>query len=295
MSLKNIIFGIFAIACLIAIVYLGVSAYIAYSLTMPSATPITFDKAAIGRGADITFRSSDNLQLAGWYFPGTNDKAIMFVPGAGENRVNEDYGTTKIAAYLLKQGYTILMFDLRGTGESEKTRQSFGQYEKYDVIGAFEYLKTQDYTPKSIGILSDSLGAISTIMAADTVKDAGGIVLDSAAIEVKPAISHLMNGEHHIPYFMHPGVYFWSKTLYQIDPDAVRPIDHIGVLANTPLLFLNGADDDLIPPVNSTELLAEVHNGTNYTFPKTDHVHGFRNDPTKYLELVSDFFNSNLK
>lgn len=288
--------SILALLALAGIAYLGISTYIAYSLTIPSPSQVNLDKHMIGeRVADITFRASDGLQLAGWYFPGVNDKAIMFVPGAGQNRVNEAYGSAEIASYFVKQGYTVLMFDLRGTGDSGKTRQSFGQYEKNDVIGAFSYLKAQEYKPESIGIISDSLGAISTIMAATEVKDAGAIVLDTPATEVKTAISHLMVGEHHIPRFFHPAVYFFARVLYGIDPASVRPIDKISILSNTPLLFLHGGKDDLILPFNSEQLLSKVHNGQRVVFPDAKHVQTYKSNKELYLETVSEFFSNNLR
>lgn len=296
MNGKGIILSIIVILVLGVIAYLGISAYIAYALTIPNPSPLKLDKTQIGRGADVTFRSSDNLQLAGWYFPGTNGKAIMFVHGAGnQNRANEVYGTPEIAKYFLEKGYTILLFDLRGSGESQMARISFGQYEANDVAGAFAYLKTQEFKSESIGIIGDSLGAIATVMAADSIKDAGGIVLDSPATDVKPIVSYIMKDEHSVPYFLDPAIYFWAKTLYKIDVDTVKPIDHIVTLAETPLLFLHGEKDTLIPPVNSAELLAKVNKGTRVLFPGAKHVETFKTNPGLYLQLISDFMTANLK
>ncbi len=292
-SLKIIILTILLLG---TIAYFGVAAYIASILTVQNPSPIKYDKDKIGRGTDVVFRATDGLQLAGWYFPGTNDKAIMFVHGAGnQNRANEVYGTPEIAKYFLEQGYTILLFDLRGTGQSQEARISFGQNERKDVAGAFDYLVKQEYKPESIGIISDSLGAIATIMASDTVKKAGGIVLDSPAAEVKPIVSNIMTDEHNVPRFLHPAIYLWAKILYQIDVDSVRPIDHIAVLSKTPILFLHHEADNLIPPVNSEELLKKVNKGTIVTFPNTNHAETYKTLPDLYLKTVSEFFSTNLK
>lgn len=289
----QILFGLTLIGI---IVYIGASAYIATVLTVPGKSPVTYDRNKIGRGTDVAFRSSDNLQLAGWFFPGTNDKAILFVHGAGnQNRANEVYGTPDIAKYFLDQGYTILLFDLRGTGESQYSRLSFGQYESRDVAGAFNYLVGQEFKPQSIGIISDSLGAIATIMAADSVKVAGGIVLDSPATIVRPIVSNIMVSEHNVPLFLHPGIYTAAKIFYHIDVDAVRPIDHIVTLKNTPLLFFHGENDTLIPPENSATLLGMVNNGQRVVFPGSKHVETFKDHPQMYEQLVSDFFSKNLK
>ncbi len=293
MSLKVIILTIVLLG---VVAYLGISAYIASVLTVQNPSPIKYDKDKIGRGTDVVFKAADGLQLAGWYFPGTNNKAILFVHGAGDqNRANEVYGTPEIAKYFLEQGYTILLFDLRGTGQSQEARISFGQYESKDVAGAFDYLVKQEYKPESIGVISDSLGAIATIMAADTVKKAGGVVLDSPATEAKPIVSNIMTNEHSVPGFLHPAIYLWAKILYQVDVDSVRPIDHIAALQNTPVLFLHGEADTLIPPVNSEELLKKVNKGTRVTFPNAKHVETYKTIPDLYLKTVSEFFTKNLQ
>lgn len=286
-----------AAAFIIGVIYFGICGFIATVLTVPGKSPVVYDETKIGeRVTDVVFKSSDGLPLAGWYFPGTNDKAIIFVHGAGDqNRANEVYGAPEIAKHFVGLGYTVLMFDLRGVGESAKTRISFGQYEKNDVEGAFEYLKTQDFKPSSIGIISDSLGAISTIMASATVKDAGGIVLDSPATEVRTIVSNIMANEKSVPRLLHSGIFLMAKVLYKIDVDSVRPIDKISLLKSTPLLFLHGENDALMLPSNSELLLEQVNNGSRILFSDTGHVETYIKHPEQYLSEVSKFFDENLK
>ncbi|MDO8270226.1 MAG: alpha/beta hydrolase [Candidatus Levybacteria bacterium] len=288
-----IVLGVF----ILITIYLGVSTYIASVLTVSGESPVTYDENQISeRVVDVAFKASDGLPLAGWYFPGTNDKAIMFVHGAGnQNRVNEVYGTVEIAKFFIAQGYTVLLFDLRGTGESTKTRLSFGQYEQNDVRGAFEYLKTQEFKPESIGIISDSLGAIATLMASEAIREAGGIVLDSPATAVREIVSNIMEDEHSVPRFMHPGIYLMAKVFYKIDVETVRPIDRIVALKKTPLLFLHGDNDTLIPPSHSELLLERVEKGKRVLFPDTKHVETFITHPDLYKKVVGEFFEQNLK
>lgn len=277
--------------------YGGVSLYIASTLTSPAETPVKYDKKLIGeRVADVVFRSKDNVQLAGWYFRGVNDKAIIFVHGAGnQNRANEVYGAPEIAKHFYEQGYSLLMFDLRGIGESQKVRISFGQHEADDVAGAYNYLIKQEFKPESIGIISDSLGAIATIMAGNDIKDAGAVVLDSPASEIKSIVSNIMEDDHSVPRFLHPGSFLAARLFFDIDIDRVRPIDKISLLGNTPLLFLHGESDTLIAPSNSEELFNMVTNAKRVTFPNTGHVETYIKNPDKYLELLDAFFEENLK
>jgi hypothetical protein len=139
------------------------------------------------------------------------------------------------------------------------------------------------------------LGAIATIMAADTVKSAGAIVLDSPATYVKDITSNIMRDENNVPYFLHPGIFLASKLFFGVDIDKIRPIDKIAALSKTQLLFLHGEADTLIPPSHSEELFNKVlPNSSRVTFPNTGHVETYIENKEKYLQLVSGFIEKNL-
>ena len=60
-----------------------------------------------------------------------------------------------IASWLVKHGYNVLMFDIRGHGESEGSKISGGYYEKRDLLGAVEYVKGRGF--ERIGVLGFSM------------------------------------------------------------------------------------------------------------------------------------------
>ena len=73
---------------------------------------------------NISFKANDGIILKGWFFNADsqedNDKLIIFVTGATQNRINTGYYSVLIAKELLSQDYNVLMYDNRATGESEK-------------------------------------------------------------------------------------------------------------------------------------------------------------------------------
>ncbi|MEM9840297.1 MAG: alpha/beta fold hydrolase [Pseudomonadota bacterium] len=79
----------------------------------------------------------------------------------------EDIQFLRQAKYLVGQGYSVLMYDLRGHGESDLGPTpwvSWGPEEAKDVIAAVDFAATR-FPDASIGLLSICMGAASTTYA----------------------------------------------------------------------------------------------------------------------------------
>ena len=63
---------------------------------------------------NVTFRTADGVDLAGWYVPSANGAAVVLLHGAGSTRA----ATLDHAAVLARNGYGVVLFDARGHGES---------------------------------------------------------------------------------------------------------------------------------------------------------------------------------
>jgi uncharacterized protein len=82
-------------------------------------TPVDFGLRYEG----VSFPTSDGVTLRGWFIPGQNGATILFAHGGGGNRLG--VGQLEQTAVLAKHGFGILLFDLRGHGDSEGTQTSF--------------------------------------------------------------------------------------------------------------------------------------------------------------------------
>jgi fermentation-respiration switch protein FrsA (DUF1100 family) len=85
-----------------------------------------------------------------------------------------------------------------------------------------------------------------------------------------------------------------AKLFFNIDIDKVRPIDKIAILSKTPVLFMHGETDTLIPPEHS-KILADTIGAQRVTFPNTEHVETYINNKSEYLNIVEKFFEEKLK
>ncbi|MEO1514251.1 MAG: alpha/beta hydrolase [Bacteroidota bacterium] len=125
---------------------------------------------------DVTFKTSDHIQLSGWLIKGGKDKVIVqshfgvqcsrcgFTQegkGIMKNALwTSDIPFLKHAKYLVKKGYSVLMYDMRNHGNSEQNGWvSWGLEERRDVVAAIKFLLDhQDYGNADIGLLSICMG-----------------------------------------------------------------------------------------------------------------------------------------
>lgn len=142
---------------------------------------------------DVEFQSTDGLTLKGWFIPaestGGPEKVIIITHPLPFNRhgflaknqgllplFKTDVDLLQIAPALHREGYSVLMLDLRNHGESESGLTGVGLTEYQDVLGAIAYVQGRpSLRAPQIGLVSFCMGANSSIVAlgkgGDLVKD----------------------------------------------------------------------------------------------------------------------------
>jgi hypothetical protein len=124
---------------------------------------------------DVTFRTSDGLELAGWYVPSKNRAAVIVLPASGRS------GPQEHVRMLVRHGYGVLIFDPRGTGESEGDPYRWGG--ERDVKAALDYLRMRrDVDPQRIGGLGLSLGGELMLQTAGETNALKAVVSEGAGI-----------------------------------------------------------------------------------------------------------------
>jgi uncharacterized protein len=130
---------------------------------------------------EVTFPSSDGVELAGWYLPTSNGAAVAVMHGAGSTRS----GALEHAAVLAESGYGVLLFDARGHGESAGRSMDFGWYGEPDARGAVDFLLDQpDVSPERVGLVGLSMGGESAIGAAGADERVAAVVAEGATNRV---------------------------------------------------------------------------------------------------------------
>src|SRR3954454_19060353 len=122
---------------------------------------------------NVSFTTSDGLELKGWYVPSKNGAAVISFPGRR--------GSQRPARILARHGYGVLLFDRRGEGQSEGEPNAFGWGGDTDVKAAIDFLQTRpDVDRDRIGGIGLSVGGEMMIEAAADNDDLAAVVSEGA-------------------------------------------------------------------------------------------------------------------
>ena len=278
--------------------FLGISVYLGHSMTAIERVPITETPSLCGLDyEEVSFSSRvDELTLYGWYLPAEDgDEVIIMVHGAEQHRADPGAEMLDIACGLVGHGYNVLMFDLRGHGESDGDRMSAGYYETRDLGGAVDYVVGLGF--EDIGVLGFSMGAVTALMTAAECDDIDVIVSDSAYADLTEMIEPQFAQRTSFPAFFLRPLLFMVKMMYGIDFTAIKPIEVVAEIAPRPILFIQGELDDTVPPEHASNLLAASNNPLNelWLLPDVGHVEAYINYPEEYMSRVTSFFDEALR
>lgn len=155
---------------------------------------------------DVTFETNDGVSLSGWLIKGGTDKVIIQshfgvqcsrcgYTQEGKGMMKNALWTSDIhflnqASYLLKAGYSVLMYDLRNHGDSGSGTTpwvTWGTEERKDVLAAVNFITThEDFQEASIGLLSICMGAASTTFAYGLEEEMARFNQVKALVAVQP-------------------------------------------------------------------------------------------------------------
>jgi dipeptidyl aminopeptidase/acylaminoacyl peptidase len=283
-------FGIFA--------YLGISAIAADKL---SRAKRLFDAQKISvfesKPEEVSIVTSDNKKIAGWYIKSKRfDKAVILVHGLNSSRTLEFAGKfSEFGAEMNRQGFSVLMIDLRGHGKSSDSRFTFGITERKDIIGAVNWLKQKEFKPQKIGVLGVSMGSASVIGAAADDLDIAAIVIDSGYAEVYPIIQKHWQSASGLPEIFLSSTMMFGHLFTGYDLTLSKPVQEISRIAPRPVLIIHSKIDPYTPVENAYKLKAAYPQAEYWETNAKRHPESYNTDPKLYVEKVTDFFNRSLK
>lgn len=203
----------------------------------------------------ISFYTEDNLKLEGWLLPSqVQNGSILFIHGMGSNRES----LLEQAISLHKLGYTALLFDLRGHGSSDASITTLGHHEVKDVYAALAFLKTQTHVNSDrLAVVGHSMGAATALLASSKFAFEA-IILESCYAEIKVNLAAGIKAFTNLPAVPFVQIMLLLGTLRtKVKLARLRPIEALGGLKNTPILFIHGQRDKTICSTNSACLFEQ--------------------------------------
>ena len=291
--------GIPVVAVLLGIVYLVISNVIAAGLTTaehkgqedhPSAYDLEYEDVEFeSRGGDIT--------LKGWYLPGEDQRpTIIFVHGITSMRSGDN--AVELASFLVPLGFNILMFDLRGHGNSAGTQVSYGYYERQDLLGAFDYLLGRGVPAQRIGVLGMSMGAGTAVLGLAQEPAIQALVADSTYARASDLITKEIDLKTPIPKWIAPvfipGATLIARLRFDIDIGELVPEEAVADL-DYPVLVIHGLADTRIPTEHGVRVHEAAHRDSKiWLVPGVEHVDAFKDRKDEYVERVAAYFEDRL-
>lgn len=311
---RRLVVTLLILSGMLAFGYTGVALSIATKLVY--ATPHTAARTPASVGLnyrEVTFPARvDGVTLRGWLIPGvladgqlTLDRTIIVVHGHHENRGDSDFGLLDFSAALARAGFAVLAYDTRGTGASDPAPDSLGFFERRDVLGVVDFLRSGPMPypalgrPRVIGGWGVSLGAATLLLAAAEEPAIAAVVSDTAFADVLPLLERELPKQG-APAPLVPGVLLAGWALYGVDYYDVRPVDAVARIAPRPLFFIHGDEDDFIPATNLDALVraAQAAPGArvqSWLVPGVrHHAQTYHTAGQEYVRRVVAFFDSTL-
>src|SRR5215210_5924089 len=235
----------------------------------------------------VSFTASDDVDLEGWYRPSRNGASVLMISGGGGNRRS----TLRHAKMLVRHGYGVLLYDPRGSGNSEGTINSYGWGWEKDAAAALEFLaKRDDVEPGRVGVLGLSTGADIAIDVAARRDDVKAVVADgSAAIGYEDIKAYTDDSLTRVPMW----VLFKTIEVIQGRSGPEKSLaDQIG-RSHAPHLVVSAGK----PEKEWGELYDKAGGARSelWYLPKASHTAALKQYPETYERRVTSFLDENLR
>jgi fermentation-respiration switch protein FrsA (DUF1100 family) len=248
----------------------------------------------------VTFPSRDPaITVSGWWMPAARADAPAVLVVHGVHACKRDYTVLLPAGMLHRNGFSVLMIDIRDHGDStyEDGRYAGGTEEYAEVLGAWDWLRTDRGIPiEKIGVYGASLGAATVLIAVGQEPRIVSVFEDSSYADLKLMIADELTRIGY-PTFLEPGAELAGRLIAGDDIAGLSPLDGVRHLAGRPIFITHGTQDDRIKVAYAEDLIAAAEatgSEPQSWFVPCGHTHSMLDETAGYEQRLAGFFNETL-
>lgn len=279
-------------ALLISLVLLAPLLF-ALVLAYPPNRPLMANPTDVGLVYEpVQFAShEDRVLLQGWYVEAEGAgaegaRAVVLVHGWVNDRLIHGRALP-LARILADHGYSVLLFDLRGHGQSQRRPVTLGAREQGDVAGAIEFVR--DRGALQVAVVGYSIGAVATLLTVAEGTQVSAVVADSAFADLSTLLMRVMREKLWMPEPLARYGLWLVALVSGSDPRSVAPVQVAERLRGLPVLFIHGGDDRVIPVDEGRRLAAAVAGSELWIVEEARHTHSYDRRPDAYSERLLRF------
>ncbi len=219
-------------------------------LVAPCPSPVGSPPADLPIEA-VTFPSESGSDIHAWYAPGAVMQGIIVLlhPIRGSRLT-----MVKRARIFWRAGYSVLLIDFQGHGESTGGSITLGHLESRDAAAAVQFAKER-HPNEPIAVVGSSMGGASALLASPLPIDA--LILESVYATISEAVHNRVAAQLGASLSTVPSqlLLVQLKPRLGISPADLRPIDHIADVG-CPVLVASGSEDRHTPLDETKRLFA---------------------------------------
>lgn len=213
------------------------------------------------RGSTLTIRA--------WYSPGTRGPAgPVVILVHGKDSCRRDPVVMLPAGMLHRAGFAVVLIDMRNHGDSDvdNGRWAGGDKEFRDVLGAWDWLRTQGYDQRRIGLFGTSLGAATVTIAMGEEPRVAATWADSSYADIDTASAEYAVEEGY-PGWVAGAALPIGRIVGDPELGTISPDAEVAKLAGRPFAIVQGLADRTVLPHQGVDLAIAVYGGGTKVSP----------------------------
>jgi len=200
------------------------------------------------------------------------------------------YGSIKFLNLFLDRGFNVLLVDHRYHGRSGGRYTTFGYYEKVDLKACVDWVLSNVGENSLIGTHGESLGAGVVLQHAAIDPRIAFAIADSGYSDLERLLKLRLREDFRLPVFpILPLAVLVGRLRCGIEVSRVSPIGML-IEVKTPILFIHGENDTLIPCQMSMEMYEQYPERRRlYLVPGARHAETYWVDKAAYNQHLDAF------